>query len=230
MQISYRPAAALAGCLIGLLAAGPLARAAGDAVPPASEAPLPAGTYQLDPLHASLTFKVNHLGMSYYTARFTKLAAQLQLDPADPTKAEVTATVDPASLDPTNPPAGFIQTLLGPDWLNVAAFPDITFRSTAIEQTGPNQARILGELGLHGVTQPVELDATFNGGYAGHPMDPGGSRIGFSAQGRLQRSAFGIAIGIPAPGTTLGVSDAVAFAIEAEFTRPADAKGAAAQP
>lgn len=79
--------------------------------------------------------------------------------------------------------------------------------------------RVRGDLTLHGVTRPIVLEATFNGGYAGHPMDPN-ARIGFSAQGTLKRSEFGIAQGIPAPGTTMGVSDEVNVVIEAEFTGP----------
>jgi polyisoprenoid-binding protein YceI len=95
----------------------------------------------------------------------------------------------------------------------------ISFHSTAITLTGPKTARITGELTLHGVTKPVTLEAVFNGGYPGHPMDPH-ARIGFSAKGYLNRSAFGVAYGIPAPGSTLGVGDQVDMSIEAEFTGP----------
>jgi polyisoprenoid-binding protein YceI len=85
--------------------------------------------------------------------------------------------------------------------------------------TAANNVRITGDLTLHGVTHPVVLDAVFNGGYAGHPMDPH-ARIGFSAQGTLKRSEFGIAFGIPAPGSTMGVSDDVDVIVEAEFSGP----------
>ena len=85
--------------------------------------------------------------------------------------------------------------------------------------TGANTVRIHGDLTLHGVTRPIVLAATFNGGYAGHPMDPN-ARIGFSAQATLRRSEFGITYGIPAPGTTMGVGDEVDVVIEAEFTGP----------
>jgi polyisoprenoid-binding protein YceI len=71
------------------------------------------------------------------------------------------------------------------------------------------------------VTRPVTLAVTFNGGYAGHPLDPFGARIGFSAHGSLMRSAFGISEGIPPAGSSFGVGDAVEILIEAEFTRPA---------
>ena len=79
--------------------------------------------------------------------------------------------------------------------------------------------RINGELTLRGVTRPMVLDARFNGGYRGHPMDPN-ARIGFSATGVLKRSEFGITYGIPAPGTTMGVSDEVKVIVETEFSGP----------
>lgn len=180
---------------------------------------LPAGTYTLDKAHASLIFRVDHLGFSHYTARFTRFDATLQLDPANPAAARLEATVDAASLATDNPPQGFEDTLRGPDWLDAAAYPQITFRSTEVAPTGPDTARITGDFSLHGVTRPLALDATFNGGYAGHPLDPH-ARIGFSAYGTLNRSEFGIAYGVPAPGSTMGVSDAVEIVIEAELNGP----------
>ena len=64
------------------------------------------------------------------------------------------------------------------------------------------------------------LDASYNGGYAGHPMDPN-ARIGFSARGKFQRSDFGVSIGIPEPGTNMGVGDEVEVVLESEFNGPA---------
>lgn len=186
--------------------------------------PLPAGTYRLDPAHASLFFRVDHLGMSRYTARFTRLDATLEIDPQAPDDARLTATVDPLSLDTAYPldDLDFDAVLTGPDWLDAADHPLITFTSTAVRPTGPATAEVEGELELVGVTLPILLDVTFNGGYAGHVYDPGGSRIGFSAEGVLQRSAFGLDLGIPVPGSTVGVGDRVDVFIEAEFTRPRD--------
>lgn len=193
---------------------------AADAPPPAAEAPLPAGAYRIDPTHSALTFWVNHLGFSYYVMQFTSVDTKLTLDPADPARAALEVTIDPRSLVLPSPPAGFLDTLLGAEWLDAAQFPSITYRSTSIDVTGEKTARVTGDLTLHGVTKPVVLDVTFNGGYAGHPMDPN-ARIGFSATGRFNRSDFGIAFGIPAPGTTMGVGDEVQVSIETEMTGPA---------
>ena len=193
-----------------------------DTIPLASTAEVPAGSYNLDRAHASLIFRVNHLGFSNYTARFKGFDAKLEFDPKNLAASKVTATVDPNSLetdfpDPTK--VDFNAQLKGDEWLDVAKFPEIRFESRQIDVTGENTVRINGDLTLHGVTRPITLEAKFNGGYAGHPMDPN-ARIGFSARGTLKRSEFGIAHGIPAPGTTMGVGDAVNVVIEAEFTGP----------
>jgi polyisoprenoid-binding protein YceI len=190
---------------------------------------VPAGDYKLDKSHASLSFTVNHLGFSHYTARFTDFDASLKFDPTNPSASGIEATIDPTSLDLPAPPAGFKTELTGKAWLDTAQYPAITFRSTKVEVTGANTAKITGDFTLHGVTKPVMLEATFNGGYAGHPMDPQ-ARIGFSAHGVFKRSDFGMGFGVPAPGTTMGVSDEVDVSIEAEFNGPplAGAKAPAA--
>ena len=119
---------------------------------------------------------------------------------------------DPLKLD-------FNAELRGEGWLDSAKYPQMTFTSRRVVSTGKSALRIDGELTLRGVTKPMTLNATYNGGYAGHPMDPQ-ARIGFSARGRIKRSAFGVSAGIPAPGTTMGVGDDVEVIIEAEFRGP----------
>jgi polyisoprenoid-binding protein YceI len=195
------------------------AQAAASAATP-TKIDVPAGAYTLDKAHSSLVFRVTHLGFSNYTARFKSFDAQLQFDPNNLPASSVTVSVDPKSLDVENPPAGFLDALIGKDWLDTAQFPELTLRSTSIESTSPNAMKITGDLSLHGVTKPIVLDATFNGGYAGHPMDPH-ARIGFSAHGTFKRSDFGMGYGVPAPGTTMGVGDDVHVAIETEFSGPA---------
>lgn len=186
---------------------------------------IPAGAYKLDRSHASLIFRVNHMGFSNYTARFKHFDANLQFDPQNPTKSQVAAVIDPTSIETDYPDAkklDFNAQLQGENWLNVLHFPKIIFRSKKIIMAGEKTADIMGELDLHGIKKPVILKATFNGGYASHPMDPSGSRIGFSAHGSFKRSDFGIKYGIPAPGSNMGVGDDIEFIIEAEFTRQLD--------
>lgn len=191
-------------------------------VPAASTAPVPAGDYTLDRAHASLLFRVDHMGFSHYTARFKRFDAQLHFDPEKLTSSQLNATVDATSLETDFPdPAkiDFNAQLQGEQWLNTAKYPQMTYRSTKIESTGPRSLKVTGDLTLRGITKPVVLNVTYNGGYAGHPMDPH-ARVGFSARGTLKRSDFGISFGIPAPGTTMGVGDAVEVIIECEFSGP----------
>jgi polyisoprenoid-binding protein YceI len=202
---------------------------------PAAEAPveglsdIPAGAYKIDPAHANLVFRVNHMGFSNYTARFAKFDASLQLDPAHPEVATLTATVDPASLDLPTPPAGFVAELTGEKFLDAKKFPQMTFKSTKIEPVGVRNAHVTGDFTMHGVSKPVTLEMTFNGGWAGIPQDPH-ARIGFSAHGKLNRSDFGVGYGVPAPGSHMGVGDEVEITIEAEFIGPAQKQASPAAP
>ena len=179
-----------------------------------------AGIYQLDKSHASLVFAVNHLGFSNYVGQFTRFDATLTIDPAAPESASLTATVDPASLAIPSPPEGFLGELLGPDWFNAAAFPEIRFASTAIRQTSPTEANVSGNLTFLGETVPLTFKARFNGAYPGYPPYDPNARAGFHAEGSLQRSDFGMTIGLPPEGSTMGVGDTVTFWIDAEFTGP----------
>lgn len=203
--------------LITDTSAAPASETAAAAAP--SIEGLPAGDYKLDPTHSTLIFSASHLGFSNYTAQFTTFNADLKLDPANPGEAVLTASVDPASLWLPNPPAGFVDEIKGKDWIDALQFPQITFQSTTIAKTGENTANVAGNLTLHGVTKPIMLEVVFNGGYAGHQYEPN-ARLGFSARGTFKRSDFGIAYGIPSPGSNMGVSDEVKVTIETEFTGP----------
>jgi polyisoprenoid-binding protein YceI len=184
-------------------------------------ADLPAGSYKLDKYHSTLIFRADHLGFSYYSASFADFDATLEIDPADPAKASLSVDISTASLHLTAPPPdGFRDMLLGPDWLNAAAYPKITYRSTGIELTGADTARVTGDLTFRGQTRPVELDVRFNGGYPGLAVYDPQARIGFSATGTLKRSDFGMSYGLPPEGTNLGVGDDIEFVIETEFSGP----------
>ena len=87
-------------------------------MPPAE---LPQGDYRLDPQHATILFKVDHLGFSRLIGRFDRFDATLDFDPQQPQDATLVAVVDPASID-LNLPA-FEQDLRGSDWLDVDAIP-----------------------------------------------------------------------------------------------------------
>jgi polyisoprenoid-binding protein YceI len=191
----------------------------------AADTGAPAGRYQLDPTHTSLSFSVNHLGLSNYSVRFTNYTATLQFDPAQLGQSSITASIDPGSLR-TYYPADYRASHPGSkftSWdedlsqsdrfFNAGRFPQITFRSTAVRASGPRKLHIVGELTLLGQTHPVELDATVVGSTASHPMKPGLGAIGFSASGSFLRSTFGMNYLLDPPL----VGDAVTVRFEGEF-------------
>lgn len=210
------------GALAVALLTAPAALAA-PGVSSTKPADLPAGHYVLDKTHASVVAKIKHMGFSNYQFRFTKVDASFDYDPKAPEASKISVTIDPASVDTSTGADAFglkfNKELAGDGWLEANKFPTATFVSTKVEPGAAQTGKVYGDFTLHGVTKPIVLDVTYNGGYPGHPMDPH-ARVGFSAKGAFKRSDFGIAYGVPAPGTTMGVSDEVQVTIEAEFSGP----------
>ena len=172
-------------------------------------ASLPEGAYRLDPDHATILFKIDHLGFSKLVGRFDRFDATLDFDPEAPESSRLVVTIDPASIDLGLP--AFEEDLRGPGWLDVARFPDARFESRTIAITGADAGVISGDLTLHGVTAPVTLDVTFNGG--GSNLLTGAYTLGFAARGSVSRGTFGLGALAPAIG------DEVVLEIHAEFLR-----------
>lgn len=228
--LSAVSALALAACSDPAPAA-PASEAATPATAPAPAEPAEAaepveygaaGTYEIDPTHTSVTFKVGHFGLSDYTARFKTVDATLQFNPEDPAANSLSVTIDPMSVEtdyPADYKAGHPDSAYGSwnedlarnaNWLNADAFPQITFTSTSITQEGPSTGKVTGDLTFLGVTKPVTLDVTYNG-KANFPWAPDADKIGFSATTTLKRSDFGNTTFAP------NISDEVEILIETEF-------------
>jgi len=185
----------------------------------------PSGTYTLDPHHTTVTVRAKHFGLSNYALRLNGVTGTLNFNADDPAQSTIEATVATTTLDtPYSGDRDFDAELQNSEWLDSAQFPTATFRSTAVERTGPNTARVTGDLTIRGVTHPITLDATYNASHASHPMGFPGALIGFSATGTFQRSQYGLNVLQPSePGASDGVANDVELIIEAEFTRPVDA-------
>jgi polyisoprenoid-binding protein YceI len=175
---------------------------------------VPAGTYAIDPTHASLHWKVSHMGLSNYTARFTKLDAKLVFDPAKPEATKLTASVDPTSLKTDYPNLAKVdfdkELVENAKWFNANVAKTITFNSTAVKMTGAKTADVTGDLTLLGVTKPVTLKVTLNGGMKEHPFAKKPA-LGFSGTGTIKRSDFGMNHLVPI------VADDVNIELEIEF-------------
>lgn len=196
----------LAACGQGNDAKGP---AAGETVAVAEvqteqvNLEVPAGVYKLDPNHALLQWSVSHLGLSNYTAKFTRYDATITLDPQTLENSRIELSIDPTSVR-TDFPGDYAGThkgspykswdedlALSDKFLNGGKFPQITFTSTHIERAGPNLAKVTGDLNFLGVTKPVTMNVSVVGQSANHPL-LGAPAIGFRAEGKFNRSDFGM--------------------------------------
>lgn len=196
--------------MVGLAVAmpAPVSAQATDAI-----SDLPSGSYELDLSHASLLWKVNHMGLSMYTARFTNFDADVTLDAADLSKSDVSVVIKAASVETDFP----FETKdwdkeLADDakWFNSGEYPDITFKATGIEVTGDNTGKIAGNLTMLGQTHPTTLDVTLNGAMKSHPFSKK-PVMGFTASGVIDRTRWGMKTFAPMIGKD------VELVIQAEF-------------
>ncbi|MEU1263402.1 YceI family protein [Streptomyces cellulosae] len=200
--VGYAPAAASAlvtasgRAEIGTMT---LARTGGTELPPP-------GPWTVDPAHSGVAAVAQHLGISSVRGRFTDFTASVEIAPDDVTKSRVEAVIRAASIDTGN--AMRDTHLRSPDFLDVARYPEITYRSTGLTQAGTDRWTVHGELTMRGVVRPVDLDLA----YLGTSADPwGGTRAAFRATTELQREDFAmnynqvVQAGIAAIGTTLRV-------------------------
>jgi polyisoprenoid-binding protein YceI len=170
----------------------------------------PAGTYRADPRHTSIVFDVDHLGFSRFVARFNEVEAVLDAVPDAPETSRLEVTIKAASVD-TNVPE-LDAMLKAPDMFDAAAHPGIHFASTKIVRTGEGEGEVTGNLTIAGRTHPATFTVAFNGA-APDPLT-GEDKLGFSAEGTLDRSVWGLGKWWPAVGNE------VRFRIEAEFAKP----------
>ena len=170
---------------------------------------LEGGAYRLDPDHTALLWKVNHLGFTLYVGRFDRVEGSLDFDPEAPAASRLQVIVETASIGSVDPTLD--SDLRGSGWFDAATYPQIVFRSTAIDVTGKNTGRVTGDLTLHGVTRPMTLDVTFNGGAT--DIITGKYTLGFAATGTIKRSEFGVDDYVPAIG------DEAQLEIYTEFLR-----------
>jgi polyisoprenoid-binding protein YceI len=149
------------------------------------EAPAPA-TYQIDPVHSELTFRVRHL-IGRVAGTFNEWSGTLQLDPNDLQGGKVDVTVQTASINTLNGDRD--AHLRTPDFFAVDSFPTMTFRSNRVEVNG-DRLKVHGDLTLRGITKPVVLDGRYLGRLEKDPW--GAERVAFLATTTINRQDFGV--------------------------------------
>lgn len=195
--------------MLAITAAFGAANATQQPVPAAPTEAVQSGAYALDKSHAKIVWGVSHLGFSTYYGEFTDFDAQLVLDAQRPENSSLDVTINLNSVDTHD--EALDKHLKAPDFFDTAQYPTATFTSTSVDRTGPTTANVTGNLTLHGVTKPVTLAVTLNKA-AQHPMADA-YVAGFSAEGKIDRTRFGIDTYAPALGSE------VKLIISGEFQR-----------
>lgn len=167
-------------------------------------------TYRIDVGHSELTFRIRHM-MSRVNGTFREWSGDITADPADWSTGSVNVTIQSATIDTRHERRD--QDLRSDNFFDAANHPTITFRSTKVEVRG-NQIIVTGDLTMRGITKPLVLTGEFLGRQgAGTARE----RIGFSASGKLDRTAYGIVWNraVEGGGVLLGDDVEVSIAVEA---------------
>jgi len=138
-------------------------------------------------MHASINFRIKHLGYSWLTGRFNKFEGVFSFDENNVSATKIAIDIDPASVDTNH--AERDKHLREGDFLEVKKYPTAKFVSTRVEASGEGEAMIHGDLTLHGVTKSITIKANVVGG---GPDPWGGYRQGFSGETKIALKDFGI--------------------------------------
>ena len=176
--------------------------------------------FDIDPAHTASQFAVKHMVVSTVRGAFGKTTGEIVLDPADPRKDSVNATIDATSLDTRD--ANRDKDVRGTDFLDVTQFPTITFKSTKVKPAGKGHLKIEGDLTLHGVTRPVVLNVE---GPSAEFKDPwGNTRVAASATTKINRKDFGVNWSKTLDNGGAVVGDELSITIDLEAIKKAPAK------
>ena len=170
---------------------------------------LKSGSYGLDKLHATVLFKVQHLGLSTYVGRFNQFDASLDFDPQQIEAAKLDAIIEIDSLDINDP--DLKDDLMGGTWFAQKRYPQARFSTKSVRPISTSRFEFTGELDWRGVRKPISMIVEFHGG--ADNILTGKYTLGFSAKGSFKRSEFGMDEFIPLVG------DEVSIEAYAEFQR-----------
>ena len=192
--------------LCGLIAVAASPSFAQD-VPNSSPAAVEAGAYVVEPNHTQVRFSVLHMGFTFYNGGFSGVSGDLDLEPKTAAGSTVRVSVPVASVTTTS--AKLDEELKSADWLDATKFPAMTFKSTTVTPGEKDDAKVMGDLTLHGVTKSVTIDVHFIGSGT-NPLSKKYT-AGFKMSGVIKRSDFGVSKFVPLIGDDVHVEINGAF-------------------
>ncbi|MDP4162484.1 MAG: YceI family protein [Bacillota bacterium] len=169
-------------------------------------------TWAVDSAHSSVDFSIRHMMIANVKGSFHQFEAKVEADPTDLTSASIFFNVDLSSIDTRN--ADRDNHLRSADFFDVETYPALTFNSTSIEKKSDDQYAVTGDVTLHGVTKTETFTVTFEG----QGKDPwGNEKVGFSAEGTLNRTDYGLSwnSALETGGVLVGEKVKISLQIEA---------------
>jgi len=174
-----------------------------------------AATWQIDPNHANIEFKVKHLMVAYVKGVFAKVEGTIEADEADLSKAKISVTIDTASINTNN--AKRDEHLRSPDFFDVGNFPAMTFASKRIVAGGGTLSQVIGDLTIRGVTREVTLEIAE---LSPAIKDPWGNlRRGATASALINRKDFGLTWNKVLEAGGVAVGDEVKISLDLELIK-----------
>ena len=169
-----------------------------------------AGTWAIDPTHTTVEFIGRHLVFTKVRGRFTGVSGAVTVAD-EPNASSVEITLDATSITTGTPDRD--AHLKSADFFDVETYPEITFKSTAVEWKG-HEGTVTGDLTVRGVSKPITLDVDLTGVVT----DPwGGDRAVFSASGEVDREDWGLTWNMALESGGVLVSKKIRFEIETEL-------------
>ena len=172
-------------------------------------------TWEMDPAHSNFQFKVRHLTVSNVKGDFGKFRGVVVIDDKDITQMKVEVAIEATSVNTGHSQRD--EHLRGPDFLDVARYPSITFVSRKVTKADSDRLRVTGDLTIHGLTREITLDVE---GPTAEVKDPGGNfRRGATATTKVNRRDFGLTWNKVLDNGGLVVGDEVNIYVEVELVR-----------
>ncbi|MEN3368947.1 MAG: hypothetical protein V7609_1090 [Verrucomicrobiota bacterium] len=168
--------------------------------------------FKIDPSRSTIAFRVRHM-LGTAKGNFTKFSGTIEVDREHPEQSSVNVTIQAASID-----SGIVKRddHLRGELFNVAKYPEITFKSRRVKQTGANSGEIAGELTMHGATRAITLNVQLLSSPEALAKNPTSRWRVTTAP--IKRSQFGLVFSRSAETVSM-ISDDVSVDIEIEAVR-----------
>jgi polyisoprenoid-binding protein YceI len=178
--------------------------------------------WTIDPTHSEVTFKIRHLVISNVSGSFQKFSAEAETEDDNFESAKIHFSADASSITTgTEQRDGHLKSA---DFFDIEKYPTVDFVSTSFTKTSGDEYKLKGELTMHGITKPVELNVEFGG--VGKDVY-GNIKAGFEVTGKINRKDFGLTWNMATEAGGVVVSDEVKISANVQFAKVVPAQEAA---